>query len=114
MANPNPSPSTRFGAGNNANPQGKTSEMRGREINNAGKALKLREKMLDAMASKFEGMTDDQLTAEMDAMFLKMLKDAEDRGLGAPVQPITSPDGSMTPKPVDAALVEGLAKKLTE
>lgn len=30
---------------------------------------------------------------------LKLLKDAEDRGLGAPVQSMISPDGSMTPRP---------------
>ena len=95
MANPNPSPSTRFGAGEKANPIGKTSEMRSRELSNADKALKIREKLLVALGEKLENMMPGQMSEEMDVVLLKMLKDAEDRGLGAPVQAITNPDGAL-------------------
>ena len=101
MANPNPSPSTRFGAGNNANPIGKTSEMRSRELSNADKALKIREKLLVALGEKLENMMPGQMSEEMDVVLLKMLKDAEDRGLGAPVQAVTNPDGSLRPSVVE-------------
>ena len=40
MANPNPSPATRFGAGNRANPSGKTSAQRGTEYQNAEAATR--------------------------------------------------------------------------
>lgn len=114
MANPNPSPATQFQKGESGNPKGKTSEQKRLELSNAEKALAIREKMLEALGGLLSDMQPEQILERMDPNSLRMLKDAEDRGLGAPVQPITSPDGSMTPKPVDAALVEGLAKKLTE
>ena len=118
MSNPNPSPATRFQKGDNGNPKGKTSEQKRLELSNAEKALSIREKILDAMTAGMDDLEGDELVKalleHLNPNSLKMLKDAEDRGLGAPVQPITSPDGSMTRKPVDAALVEELAKKLTE
>lgn len=98
MANPNPSPATRFGAGKKANPIGKTSEMRSRELSNADKALKIREKLLDAIGEKLDNMMPGQASEEMSLTLMKMLKDAEDRGLGAPVQAITNPDGALGPR----------------
>lgn len=114
MSNPNPSPENQFKKGRSGNPSGKTSEQKTQEYRNAEAAIALRGKMLEALGAVLSDMQPEQILERLDPNSLKLLKDAEDRGLGAPVQPITSPDGSMTPKPVDAALVEGLTKKLTE
>lgn len=115
MSNPNPSPETRFGAGNKANPQGKTSEQRRTEIENAKKAVELRGRILDGLLSVTDGMDPSGLLQHLDPGTLKMLKDAEDRGLGAPVQAVahTSPDGSMSPKDVSPEAARTLADKLT-
>ena len=114
MANKNPSPENQFKKGVSGNPGGKTSEQKTQELRNAEAAVALRGKMLEALGSVMANMEPEEILKRLEPNALKLIKDAEDRGLGAPVQPITSPDGSMTPKPVDAALVEGLAKKLTE
>ena len=105
MSNPNPSPATQFQKGESGNPKGKTSEQKRLELSNAEKALALREKILDAMN---DGMKDLEGEALVRAMLehlnpnsLKMLNDAEDRGLVAPVQPITSPDGSLRPSVIE-------------
>ena len=102
MANKNPSPETRFG-GPRANPNGKTAVQKRQEMVNAEKAVELRGKMLDALAARFADMDSDELVEQMDQHFLKMLKDAEDRGLGAPTQAHehSSPDGSMSPNKVE-------------
>ena len=47
-----------------------------------------------------ECSTEEVLAEFVDQAMLKLLKDSEDRGLGAPVQDVRSGDGSMTPKPV--------------
>lgn len=96
--NPNPSPETRFQAGNNMNPSGKSSEQRQREIANAERATRLRGRMLVAL----EKQLDDALTANPDKVdvaalkaiqkdILRLLKDSEDRGLGAPVATVRGP-----------------------
>lgn len=96
--NPNPSPSTRFGAGNNANPAGKTSETRRLELQNAEAAMRIRQRALEAVESKLvELNTDDAIDLLVEAAMLKLLKDSEDRGLGAPIQAVTNPDGSLRP-----------------
>lgn len=105
--------------GQSGNPGGKSKETVSLERSNAAKALKLRELGLDALLSLVETADEDTKTsAVIQALInphaLKMLKDAEDRGLGAPVQAIISPDGTMTPQSVDKALVDGLIKKLTD
>lgn len=102
MSNPNPSPKTRFGKGNNANPAGKTSKQKRTEMANAERAVAIREKILVQLEAQIdsiieEGESLDSILGHLNPHTLKMLKDAEDRGLGAPVQPITSPDGSMKP-----------------
>jgi hypothetical protein len=87
---------TRFGAGQNANPQGKTSKQRKAEIKNAEKATLLRGRLLDAIIAA----TDNGATVDMiETSILKLIKDSEDRGLGTPVQSLNveSPDGSMSP-----------------
>ena len=89
MANPNPSPKTRFGAGNKANPIGKTSDQKRLEIENAERAIRIRSKGLVALEALLEGMSEAEITGILlDAQALKLLKDSEDRGLGAPKQSV--------------------------
>ena len=100
--NPNPSPATRFGAGNNANPQGRTSEQRRLEIENAERAMRIRAKLLEAAERKLEELGEDEAAIEyIEAAMLKLLKDSEDRGLGQPVQPT---DNQHTFKGLDVAI----------
>jgi hypothetical protein len=97
MANPNPSPSTRFKKGKAANPGGKTSEQKRLELENAERAVRIRDRFLRSLEAKLNDSDMDAVLERLDAQALKLLKDAEDRGLGQPVQPHTSPDGSMSP-----------------
>jgi len=101
MTNKNPSPENQFKKGASGNPGGKTSEQKRLELSNAEKALAIREKMLEALGGLLSNMEPEQILERMDPNALKMLKDAEDRGLGAPVQPITSPDGSLRPSVIE-------------
>jgi hypothetical protein len=94
----------RFGQPN-GNPIGKTSEQKALEIANAEAATRLHGKMLAALERQLESATDAATIESITANILKLTKDAQDRGLGAPVQLVdnTSSDGSMTPKPaIDA------------
>jgi len=112
--NPNPSPATRFGAGNKANPNGKTSEQKRLEYANAEAAMRIRERILRAAEARLvECSTDEVLDQFVEAAMLKLIKDSEDRGLGAPVQQVdnTSSDGSMSPRDVSAAVLEALKAK---
>jgi len=80
---------TRFGAGNRANPIGKTSEQKKIELRNAEAAMRIRERILSAVEAKLvECSTDDVLDKFVEAAMLKLLTDSETRGLGAPVQAI--------------------------
>jgi Tfp pilus assembly protein PilX len=84
-----PPKATRFGAGNNANPAGKTSEQKRLELQNAEAAMRIRERILRAAEARLvECSTDEVLDQFVDAAMLKLLKDSEDRGLGAPVQAV--------------------------
>jgi Tfp pilus assembly protein PilX len=110
--NPNPSPATRFGVGNRANPNGKTSEQKRLELANAEAAMRIRERILRAAEAKLnECSTDEVLDQFVDAAMLKLLKDSEDRGLGAPVQAVTNPDGSLRPQDTSAAVLAALQAK---
>ena len=99
--NPNPSPKNQFKPGQSGNPDGKTSAQKTQELRNAEAATTLRGKMLEALGEVMADMTPEQILERMDPNALKMFKDAEDRGLGAPVQPITSPDGSLRPSVIE-------------
>jgi hypothetical protein len=106
MANKNPSPKTRFTKGKSGNPGGKTAEQVAIERRNAETAMRIREKLLAAAERKLKALGNDDAALEfIEAAMLKLIKDAEDRGLGAPVQPHTSPDGTMTPT---AIIVRGI------
>ena len=93
-----------FKRGEVHNPGGKSSLQATLERRNAEAAMRIRSKLLGAVErflSADGGITqedaDKVAVAMVEAAMLKLLKDSEDRGLGAPVQPHTSPDGSMTP-----------------
>lgn len=101
MANPNPSPETRFG-GERGNPSGcgKTKEQKRLEMEAAEMSAKMRHKMLSEMMEKAESGQLD-LEELLTPAALKLFKDSEDRAHGTPKQSVEadhkSSDGSMTP-----------------
>ena len=116
MANPNPSPATRFKKGQSGNPGGKSEGQRTAEIEAARISAELRLQALSSLQELVgEGhMSVEQLQMILDPSTLKLFKDSEDRAHGTPSQSIahTSPDGSMSTKEVSPALVADLAKRL--
>ena len=95
---------TRFKPGEVRNPGGKSSEQATLERRNAEAAMRIRERILRAAEAKLtECSTDDVLAQFVEAAMLKLLKDSEDRGLGAPIQPVdhSSTDGSMSPTRIE-------------
>lgn len=96
MANPNPSPETRFGIGNPGNANGKTSEQRKAEIANAERATRIRGRMLEALEKSLDDAlevagSDAASVAAIGADVLRLMKEAEDRGFGAPTAKIEGP-----------------------
>jgi hypothetical protein len=101
-----PNPSTQFKPGQSGNPGGKTSSHRQSEIEAAELAAKVQLRMMKAVDEKITQLetaldTPDPYAALLviKADVLKLIKDAQDRGYGAPVQVLdnTSSDGTMTP-----------------
>ena len=92
MSNPNPDMSglTPFAPGQSGNPVGKTSAQRKLEVENAERATRIRNKMLLALESDLDGSfaTGIPAMASVTGDMLRLIKDAEDRGLGAPKQTI--------------------------
>ena len=87
------------------NPVGKTAEQKSLEMQNAEAAMRIRAMALRAVEDKLsECNTEEAIEMLVEASMLKLLKDSEDRGLGAPVQAITNPDGSLS-KPTRIELV---------
>jgi hypothetical protein len=90
MANPNPSPETRFQPGNRANPGGKTPELKRIEIEAAEMAARLRHAALSAMTEKLEkiaaGTDGDKsdILKMITSDTLRLFKDSEDRAHGTP------------------------------
>lgn len=97
MANPNPSPETRFKKGQSGNPGGITAEQKSLAMQNAERAVRIRDRFLRSLEAKLNDSDMDAVLEMLDAQSLKLIKDSEDRGLGQPVQPtdITNSDGSM-------------------
>ena len=110
--NPNPSPSTRIGAGNGPHP-GKTSEQRKAEIRNAELATKIRTRLLEAVQATLQDDTSTaNAIARIEANILKLIKDSEDRGLGqakAAVD-VSNEDGSLQQAPIQQAVLIALNK----
>lgn len=86
MANPNPSPETRFQPGQSGNPNGKTPAQKANEMAAAEIAAEIRHKALIRMQEKI-GMGEDVLEL-IDANALKLFKDSEDRAHGTPTATI--------------------------
>jgi len=97
MANPNPSPDTRFKKGGAANPGGKTKEQKRLEVEAAEMAATLRHKMLSTMMEKVEAGTD--VSEYLCSDTLKLFKDSEDRAHGTPksTTEMSGPDGEGIP-----------------
>ena len=94
MANPNPSPETRFQAGVSGNPGGKTAEHRRIELEAAEMAARLRHAMLSSMQEKLQnGASVDEL---MTGDALRLFKDSEDRAHGTPKASteVSGPEGA--------------------
>lgn len=87
MANPNPSPETRFKPGESGNPKGKSPEQRMAEMQAAEKAAIFRRDMLFRMQERVDGGED--ILDLLDANTLKLFKDSEDRAHGTPAATTT-------------------------
>jgi hypothetical protein len=92
MANPNPSPETRFGA-ENGNPSGagKSKGQRAAEIKAAEISAQLRERALSELLERVKGkdrLSDQDLEGLLNPATLKLFKDSEDRAHGTPKQAV--------------------------
>lgn len=105
MANPNPSPETRFKPGDEwaGNGKGKTSEQRKAEARAAEVAALIRSKALSEMLEKIEAgeiTATDLITSDN----LRLFKDSEDRAHGTPKQAITHGNDPDNPLPAAIAV----------
>ena len=88
MANPNPSPETRFQPGNPGG--GKTAEQKRLEYEAAEMAAKARHKLLSVITEKLsalpegKGLADADLSDLLNSDTLRLFKDSEDRAHGTP------------------------------
>lgn len=91
---------SRFQKGQSGNPKGKTSETKRLEMKNAEAAMRIRERILRAAEARLVELSTEEVLEEfVEAAMLKLIKDSEDRGLGAPVQAINNPDGNLRQAP---------------
>lgn len=90
MANPNPSPETRFGAGQPTNLGGKTAKQREAEYKAAEIAAILQLKMLSGMLESAGGEDGAALSSLslITSDNLRLMKDAQDRAHGTPRQTV--------------------------
>lgn len=78
--------------------------------------MRIRARLLHATEAKLNELSTDEAMTLIEAAMLKLLKDSEDRGLGAPIQDLRSGDGSLSPKgaPEDViAALNAIAGKIT-
>ena len=94
MANPNPSPATRFKPGDTPNPLGKTSAQRKAEVEAGEIAALIRAAALSRMKERIDAGELDPLEA-ITSDNLRLFKDSEDRAHGTPKQSVeaTGADG---------------------
>lgn len=100
MANPNPSPETRFQPGQSGNPGGKSSAHRQAEVKAAELAAQARLELVEAFAALMANQaTPEQKYALVNSDALRLLKESEDRGFGTPKSSLdlSSDDGTMSP-----------------
>lgn len=89
MANPNPSPETRFQPGNPGG--GKTSAQKRLEYEAAEMAAKARHKLLTVITEKLANIPDGEeidLKEFLSSDTLRLFKDSEDRAHGTPKQSV--------------------------
>ena len=91
---------------------GKIPEQRQTEIRNAWLATTIQAQMLEAVAATLEKDPAAALS-RIEPSTLKLLKDAQDRGLGTAKASVdvTNSDGSLTPEARQSVLLEILAKR---
>lgn len=92
MANPNPSPETRFKPGQSGNPSGKSSEVQLAEQEAAKISAQLRLKALSCLQDKLNSMEITALDL-INPATLKLFKDSEDRAHGTPAQAVDVTSG---------------------
>lgn len=101
--------------GQSGNPGGKTSAHRKAEIRAAELAAKVQLDLVEALSKTLDNASgDEEKLAQIRADVLKLLKDSQDRGFGAPTQPteISNPDGSLNQgAAVGAAVLEAIKAK---
>ncbi len=76
--------------------------------------MRIRARALAAVEAKLtECSTEEAIEMLVEAAMLKLIKDSEDRGLGAPMQSLdhSSRDGTMTPRDVSGAVIDALKAK---
>jgi hypothetical protein len=113
MANPNPSPGTRFQPGQSGNPGGMTAEQRAIIKENADKALRIQSMLLDGVMAKLEKLGVEQREGILRSDINKIIGDAVDRELGKSISKVdlSSEDGSMSPQAHGDAVLEALKAK---
>jgi hypothetical protein len=86
MANPNPSPETRFKPGQSGNPSGKSAEQARRDEETANLASIFRHRLLSRVQEKLADGADplELLSADV----IRVVKDSEDRAHGTPKQSV--------------------------
>jgi len=98
---------TQIKPGEVRNPGGKTKTQKRMEMANAEAAMRIRARALRAVEAKLaESDTDAAIELLVEAAMLKLLKDSEDRGLGAPIQDLRSGDGSLGPSKIERVIVK--------
>jgi hypothetical protein len=101
MANPNP-PTQHlrpWQPGQSGNPGGLTKELRAQIDANAAAAVRIRAALLakvEALVNPETGTFSDEVSGEI----LKLIKDSEDRGLGAPSQTVDVNQKQVAPIPL--------------
>lgn len=112
MANPNPSPATRFKKGQSGNPSGRSSE----ELKNMNEAARIASELtLKALSSlqekvnKGDELSDDDIALLISADTRGLIKEAQDRAHGTPKQAIDHTTGGDKIKTPTAVIVQGVA-----
>lgn len=98
MANPNPSPETRFKPGESGNPSGRSTEEQKAWSEAAAISAQLKLKALSCLQEKIDAGEIDPLEV-IEANTLKLFKDSEDRAHGTPkaTTEMSGPDGGAIP-----------------
>jgi len=101
MANPNPSPATRFKKGQSGNPSGKSSEQVAREKRSSEIASKLTHLGLSYVQEKLESGEIDVMDI-LNGDMLRFIKEAQDRAYGTPkaTTEMSGPEGGAIPHSV--------------